>query len=107
MVCLVPGAPRAPIWQGSTSSTVDLRWEPRAEGPIEKSYSVFWHVTPTVGVGSLSGFKGRSTIIRGLLSNTAYLFHLSAENSAGSSLKSDETKMVTGKCFQGSLNTAL
>ena len=91
ILILVPGKSNYPTKISSTTSSVTLRLSPLNTG----SYAIIWN--PPTNNGSRTGITGTTTTINDLISNTAYIFTLTAENSAGSGQPSNSVTFYTGK----------
>ena len=79
----------------STTTSIELRWNPVNEGSVARTYDITW-VASGFGMQGSRSTTGSTLVITDLQSNTNYDFTIIARNDAGQSQSSDLTTFTTG-----------
>ena len=92
----VPAKANSPNRISSTIASIDVRWDPVNEGPLQRAYLVTWTVSGSGPTFSRT-VDGTFTTLSGLQSNTAYDVTIAARNSAGFGELSNVVTLLTGE----------
>ena len=96
IILTVPARANSPTRLSSTTTSIEMEWNPVIEGSVARSYAVYkkyyyhstWRLTATT--------TRTSTTINNLQSNTRYIFAVRARNEAGFGSYSNVATFQTG-----------